>query len=40
MAMDVVAGVDKDMEEDEEAEVVIMKSLGVRQSSTVSMYRT
>ena len=39
-AVDVVAGVDNDMEEDEEAEAVITKSLGVRQSSTASMYRT
>ena len=40
MAVDVVAGMDKDMEEDEEVEAVITKSLGVRQSSMVSMYRT
>ena len=39
-AVDVVAGMDKDKEEDEEAEAVITKSLGVRQSSTASMYRT
>ena len=39
-AVDVVAGADKDMEEDEEAEAVITKSLGVRQSSMASMYRT
>ena len=37
MGVDMATGVDKDMEEDEEAEAVITKSLGVGQSSMVDV---
>ena len=40
MGVDMTTGMDKDMEEDKEAEAVIMRSLEVRRSSMVLMYQT